>query len=627
MATRDEMLSALRGAHEAGDTEAATRIAGMLQSAPAAPPAPYAPDTERVARPDEDYGNEGRSRPATLRQTIERLYSEGAGPKIGKVVKDAGVGLFKGTQELVEGLDKQVVAGPASPIPDAHPVAQAARSYVSPESQETQRLYDEAGPVAGVTRVIPELAVSAIPISRAAKVVERALPLAMSRWAPAVGDIAANAVYEGGKSAAQGNDFTTAGTDALKGGAGALGGRVLMRALGGIKPLLRKESQDLIDNGVFPTPGQAIGGVAGTIEDKLLSLPILGDIGQHARRRSISDFGRAETNEALSPFQKIIDSPNPAFADARKVIGSPTVSGTGTDAIDAAEKKISAAYSTALDGMDMGAKHVDDAIGRTHEAIDNIPLLDERQVAQLNHYINLRVAPHTVDGFVSGEAAKALDAEMGHYARKYSRSVNPADHSLGEAFYTLQTNWRSQMAQAADDAGMSHKTALLNAANDAYRRLLPLVKASDRAMAQGGTFTPLQLARAHGPYGQQPSALTTSAQAVLPSRVPDSGTAGRVMMGAITGGAGIAGAGMGATAAAGLAAYALTSRTGLRLLYNGLAPTLKPEVREWLQKLPPERVAQFFHEYGKNVPSVNQMAAQIGRHLATQQQQPQEATQ
>lgn len=609
MATRDEMVSALRGAHEAGDTEAATRIAGMIRRADA----PYSPDNAtRVERPDENYGNEGRSRPENLRQTVERLYTEGAAPKIGKVVKDAGVGLLKGTRDMAEALDKQVITGPASPIPEGHPVAKAAQAYVSPESIETNKLYDEAGPVAGVTRFIPEAAVSAIPIAGAGgKIATGAkylLPKAAAKFAPAIGDIAANAAYEGGKAAATGETLADTGSAALTGGAGAAAGRVLTRALGGIKPLLRQESQDLINRGVYPTPGQAIGGVAQSLEDKALSLPIVGDIGQLARKRSLEDFNRSATNEAINPVLTVTK-------------GKPVTS-TGSDAIEAAQRKVSDVYDSALDGMAVQPAHMQSAVDATQMGMGTIALLDPAQRGTLNQFVGLRILPHVVNGKVlTGQEAKAIDAEIGHVARKYSRSINPGDHPLGDAMYELQGNWREAMAQGSSP----DKTRLLDAANASYKNLLPLVKASDKAVAQGGTFTPYQLSRSLGQYAQNQGGFAKAAQTVLPSRVPDSGTAGRLMLGAIAGGAGISGAGLGTTAAAGLAAYALSSRTGLRLLYNGLALTLKPEIRQWLQGLPPERVAQFFQAYGEKVPSVHQMAAQIGRHIASQQ--PEETTQ
>jgi hypothetical protein len=445
-----------------------------------------------------------------------------------------------------------------------------------------------------IAHATPEMIATGGPISRAGVALATRLPKALGRLAPAAADIGVNAAYEGGKALATGED---AGTAALYGGGGAAGGRFLVRALGGIKPMLSGAAQTLIDKGILPTPGKALGGVPGSIEDKLLSLPIVGDIGQLARKRGLEEYGRAEVNDALKPLNAKVNE-------------------TGSKAIDAAEARIGEAYKTALDGMDMGTRHIDDAISKTRAQMAHISLLDKAQAAKLNKYIESRLAaPNVRLGGISGDIAKTLDAEIGYLARKFSRSPNPSDHSLGEAFYTLQTNWRAQMAQAADDLGMPGKTALLTAANNAYKNLLPIVKASDKAMAQGGTFTPNQLQRSYGPYHQEQSALNEAAQEVLPSRVPDSGTAGRLMLGAITAGGGAA-YDVGLTATAAVVAAAVASRPGLKLLYDGVAPSLKPHIRSWLEALPDDKKREFLIRYAKEVPEVAQLAAQIGRQLA-----------
>lgn len=603
MATRDEMVSALRGAHEAGDTEAATRIASMIQRADA-PPAPYSPDNAaRVERPDENYGNEGRSRPENLRQTVERLYSEGAAPKIGKVVKDAGIGLWKGTQDMAEALDKQVVAGPASPIPTGHPVAKAAQAYVSPESRETQKLYDEAGPIAGVTRMLPEAAVTAIPIAgagaRGAKVAQYLLPKALAKFAPAIGDIASNAVYEGGKEAATGGSLGDTASAASWGGAGAAGGRVLTRTLGGVaKPFISDEARTLLREGVTPTPGQLfgdgpIGSAIRSAEDKLTSVPLVGDLINSARKRSISDFNRAEANQVLE-----------------RLPGSPSVGSAGAEAIDAAQKRISSVYDAALDGMAMTPQNMAAAVGKTQKALQGITLLDAPQTAKLMQFADQRLLPHVNDGKVlTGAEAKALDAEMGHWARQFSRSLNPGDRPLGEAFYALQSNWRDAMAASTT----GEKQAMLTAANDAWRSMLPIVKASDKAAAQGGVFTPNQLQRAAGQFKQEPTALTQAAQAVLPSRVPDSGTAGRYLLG---GGV----AHLTGTVPAAAGAALLYSRPGIHFLVNGLS--LHPGAKQYLLRMAPEAAVQRLTQLAEKYPGFGQaLSAQAGRLFATQGQQ------
>lgn len=90
------------------------------------------------------------------------------------------------------------------------------------------------------------------------------------------------------------------GTGALVGG--ATGG--VLRSLGGaIAPNLRPEVQALLRRGVRPTPGQAMGGIANQLEEKLATvIPGLGDMITMGRRGANADFNRAVYNEVLQPI-------------------------------------------------------------------------------------------------------------------------------------------------------------------------------------------------------------------------------------------------------------------------------------------------------------------------------------
>jgi|GEM_PF-1995847 len=569
MATRDEMMQALRAADAAGATDDARRLAHMIAATP-------------DAQPDDNYSNEGRSRP-------ESPY--------------ASMGTAERTWEGVKGGAARLrdeLLPPGNPLK----VFSQDQSESAGRDRKARLAYyeqnkDDLGTAGAIGDVLPEVALSAAPIARAGTVIGRApmLAKALGRYAPAIGDIVANAGYEATKAGYNGGDV---GTAALAGGGGATAGRVLTRALGGLKPLMSKEAQALVKEGVYPTPGQMfdgpVGSLARSIEDKATSIPLVGDVINYARTRSLGDYGRAEIKNALEP------------------VGG-KVTGSGAEAVDRAQQQVSKVYDSALDGMNVTPRAIENTVGKTKFEIQGIPLLDDRQAAQLAGYLNMRVAPLIEQGApINGQMAKALDAEMGHYARKYSRSVDPAHHPLGEAFYTAQANWREAMA-----AGSSpDKTALLEAANAAHRNLLPIVKAADKAAAQGGKFTPGQLQRSYGPYRQEQSALNEAGQAVLPSRVPDSGSAGRLLFGSSAlGGAAFAG-GVGPVAAGGGLTAILYSRPGLALMTNGLAGHLQPHIRDWLLKLPPDRQREFILRYAKEVPSVNQLAAQVGRQLATQ---------
>lgn len=551
MATRDELMTALRNADAAGDTEAARRIAAMVPSeepteAPAAPPASFG---QRVGQGAADlaagFGKVG----SYLLAPYDLAADTAQGRQLGTGHRER-MGAIKGFA-----------------------AEHGANDFTSDLNQGAPEMVGLAG---GAARFLP--------------------------------DVALNAAWEGSKAAAAGEPILPA---AARGGLGAAGGRVLMRALAGSKPLISESARRLVDNNVMPTPGQLFDGPVGTfaarIEDKATSIPGAGEVIDHARRRGLREYGRAEVNAALTPLA-----------------GGKGVTATGADAIEAAQRQISAAYDSALDGMVVSPGNVAKAITDTGRSIKSIALLDDTQAAKLARYAEQRLAAFAQPGApaLNGAEAKALDSEIGHYARQFSRSVNPADRPLGEAFYALQQQWRAAMASGATP----DKVALLNAANAAHRNLLPLVKASDKAMAQKGVFTPHQLQRSYAPTTRAPqSGLNKAAQDVLPSRVPDSGSAGRLLL------AGAVGAGVLYTApvAAGLAAIAY-SRPAMNMFLHGVGSTLPASAKQHLAKLPPKQAMEYLADISQRFAHIRgPIAAQVGRMMALDREddQGEEATQ
>jgi hypothetical protein len=69
-----------------------------------------------------------------------------------------------------------------------------------------------------------------------------------------------------------------------------------------LAPQTRPEVAELLGEGVPMTPGQIIGGMAKRIEDKAVSLPVVGDAIIGAQRRSVEGFNRAALNRVLKPI-------------------------------------------------------------------------------------------------------------------------------------------------------------------------------------------------------------------------------------------------------------------------------------------------------------------------------------
>ncbi|MDM0057351.1 hypothetical protein [Variovorax fucosicus] len=557
MATREEMFAALRAADAAGATEDAQRIAQMIAGTPKATPEP----TRYEAM-----------------STGERLL-EGA----------------KGALRRV--------ARPMVPTADGGELGGVSPAGMDAEGAYYRQHKGELGTAGVVGDIGADIAASVAPVgaaNRAAGVLTKTMQGLRGQSARVAADVGANAGY-----AAATAEPGERGSAALAGGAGAAGGRVLTRTLGGLaRPFISKDAQTLIDAGVRPTPGQMfgdgpIGSAVRRLEDSATSIPLVGDVIKYARGRSIGEYGNAEINAALKPL-------------------GVTVKGSGREAVEQADKLVSDAYERILPQTFLTPFKAEAAVKQAMTAVKNIPLLSVEQEGKVIQYVAQKVQPAIADAMsnaktIDGQIAKQIDAEIGFLARKNVASPNPGDHPLGEALYELQAALRGSLQSVVPGA-----TKQLSATNNAYRQMLPVLKAADRT--QTGQFTPRQLDRASGQYSQKPSDLNRAGQNVLPSTVPDSGTAGRALLGA----AAVGGASLGGPAAGAALAAAVYSGPGMTFLVNGLRGVVPDKVLRGIASLPQSKQRGVLQHLAATVPAVGQriteLAPQIGRAMGTQQE-------
>ena len=357
------------------------------------------------------------------------------------------------------------------------------------------------------------------------------------------------------------------GTAAAWGGAGAAGGRVLARTLGGaMRESVSPQAQRLIDAGVHITPGQALSGpqaglMARTIrgaEDKITSVPFVGDVIANAQQRGLRSFNTNRINDALEPIGIKIKT-------------------AGVEGLSAADQHISDAYDKFLPAIKVesnkGLSEIAD--GLTRAKAD--PLFDVAHLNKLEMFIDRRIMPLLASTpEITGDIAKKLDSELGELGRKYMNS-GVGNEPLGKGFLELRKAWRSAMEGTTAEA----RQGLTNA-DQAFAKLVPLLKAGEKNSQ--GIFTPMQFANALRTAKMKPDQLTEAARQVLPTTVPDSGTAGRQIFGKLItpeaggAGAGVAAAGisgLGPAAIAGLGAGAMYTKPGLRALTNGVHPLVE----------------------------------------------------
>lgn len=96
---------------------------------------------------------------------------------------------------------------------------------------------------------------------------------------------------------------------AIGAASGAAGGAVAKGLSRIANPRNAAAVNELRRSGVNVTPGQALGGVAGRIEEKATSIPFLGDDIIAARQRAKTQFNSATINRVLAPIrQKITET-------------------------------------------------------------------------------------------------------------------------------------------------------------------------------------------------------------------------------------------------------------------------------------------------------------------------------
>lgn len=365
-----------------------------------------------------------------------------------------------------------------------------------------------------------------------------------------------NPALLGGLSGALLSDSNDAGgvlKDTAIGAAGGKLGDLAIRGLARITaPAVRPMVQKLIDEGVNLTPGQIMGGLPQRLENGFSSIPIVGDMVKNAQARSIDSFNRAAVNRALTPIGQSL----------------PASVATGHEAVDHAITTLGDAYDRILPRLKVTAdKPFASAVINLHNLAQNLP---PDAAALFTAKLKGVLGQFSPNGAMSGETMKAIESELGQLSRGYGGSSVGSERMLGNAFREVQDQLR-QLVTRSNPADAS----ALQSINRGYANLIRVQRAASQA--NGGIFTPAQLQtatrvadqtlnkRASARGGALMQDLATAGRDVLPSKVPDSGTAGRAMLGhlALSGGVGY----VSAPAAIGLIGGGLAyTKPGTRLI-------------------------------------------------------------
>jgi len=374
-----------------------------------------------------------------------------------------------------------------------------------------------------------------------------------------------------------GGDFLV--DKAKQGAAGAAGGAIAAPISAGIGRMLAPKgsavADDLSARGIEPTVGQRLGGMWNDLEEKAMSVPIIGDAIGAARNRARVQFNTAAINEAIKPIGK-------------------EVKGAGFQSVDDAHRLVSDAYTQALDKLKGVAidQPLQAEIASLRSLAQNMPddmaKVFEKTIA--NRVLN-RVSPA---GGIEAQTFKEIDSEIGKLAADYARSSTASERQLGNAFAELRQIMSGAAGRQNPDAASA-----LKAADGAFARLIRVENAAKAAKSTEGVFTPGQLlsgamqadksarknATGRGTALMQDFA--SKAQGVLGNKVPDSGTAGRIMAAALLGGgAGVAGGVPALAALGGAAALYAPQSQRLAATLLGRRPVMEPFAQALRQYAP-----------------------------------------
>lgn len=320
------------------------------------------------------------------------------------------------------------------------------------------------------------------------------------------------------------HDLTGTAKDAGIGALSSVVGGKAVQSLGGLaKGVTDKGAKMLHDAGVPLTIGQ-IGRAANNlpgkfvanIEDRLSGFPIVGDVISSAKDRGITALNAALGNRIL--------------ANVGEKLPKGTEAGHAT--IDAVQSKLSSRYSKLVPNL----KGVIDQ--ETAEGFTAARDLAEQasRGTQLEKVVERvfggRLDDPKIEGAtISGQKLKDAESELTRLYGKYKNAQG--DEGLyGDAINMVRQTVRDMVSRsnpehATELAGLNKSWAQLKTLRDAVRA------GSDRSKATG-LVSPGAALRVTARQGYR-DPLLEAATNILPDRVPDSGTAGRVALGVLAG--------------------------------------------------------------------------------------------
>lgn len=306
------------------------------------------------------------------------------------------------------------------------------------------------------------------------------------------------------------------GTGAVAGGLSGAATNMLGRF---IQPNVSDEVRMLQREGVTPTLGQVLGGGFKSAEEKASSLPILGSAIKAGQTRANEQFNTAAVNRALKPVNASLPKGT-----------------TGQEAIRFAETTLRDKYDEALSAI--GPVRLDQQLTADLRGVyGQLSTLPKDKADQFARIVQKEIGDRAASGTLTPEAMKAAESNIGKQAKAYLRAEDFDVRQLGEALDSAQDALRAMVQRQAPPQAAD----ALKAANTGWANFKRVQRAASYVGAEDGVFNPSQLYSAvkatdrskdHAAFargGALMQDLASSGKKALANKIPNSGTADRVL--------------------------------------------------------------------------------------------------
>lgn len=307
---------------------------------------------------------------------------------------------------------------------------------------------------------------------------------------------------------------------------GASGGVLGERLAAMIRPRISPEVKELTERGINLTPAQVTGGFLKSFEDRMTSMPIIGDVINYARAKGIEEFNKAAYKQVLDP------------------IGAKIPDVTGREGVRQVKKAITDAYDDVLPKITfVRDPELNTKLVNVSTQVDG---LTPDNATKVVNTVDKILNDYTVNGKIEGKTFKIVEEKLGKLAKEFSSSGNTDERLMGQAYEKAIREIRESLAR--NNPEFAERLANINTAFSRYAR----VRAAGSMANTTDLFSPAQLAsavrRLDVSSGKDKYAtgtaimqdLADAAEKVLPNKYPESGTAGRILTPLAIGGGGAA---------------------------------------------------------------------------------------